>query len=100
MMTRMCYMMHTGKLDILNTMNDIQLKTIELGLIIYLFISYFSFLPFYLSYMHLFILFLLCFVLVYFSQCGIKTKALFLLMFDHAVMMYFIPFNPNDAKLC
>ena len=93
-------MMHTGKLDRLNTMNDTELKAIQLGLIIYLFVSYFSFLPFYLSYIYLFILFLLCFIFVYFSQCGIKTKALFLLMFDHAVMMYFFPFNPNHVKLC
>ena len=35
MMTRMCYMMHTGKLYRLNTMNDVELKTIELGLIVY-----------------------------------------------------------------
>ena len=72
MMTRMCCMMHTGKLDRLNTMNDIEFKTTVLGLIIYLFISYFSFLPFYLSYIDLFILFLVCFLFVYFSQCGKK----------------------------
>ena len=35
MMTRMCYMTHTGKLDRLNTMNDVELKTIEPGLTIY-----------------------------------------------------------------
>ena len=62
-------MMHTEKLDRLNTTNDIELKTIQLGSVFYSFISYFSFLPFYLL-----ILFLLCFVFVYFSQCGIKTK--------------------------
>ena len=72
MMTRMCYMMHTGKLDRLK--NDIELKTIELGLIIYLFIPYFSFLPFCLSYIHLFVLFLICFVFVYVSHCGLKTN--------------------------
>ena len=66
-MTRMCYMMHTGKLDRLNTMNDIELKTIELGLIIYLFISYFSFSAF-LSFIHSFIYFvfaLLCFCVLF-----------------------------------
>ena len=31
----MCYMMHTGMLDRLNSMNDVELKTIEPGLIIY-----------------------------------------------------------------
>ena len=54
-------MMHRGKRDKLNTMNDINLKTIELGLIIYQFISYFSFLP---SIFHTFIyLFCFCFAL-------------------------------------
>ena len=62
-MTRMCYIMLTGKLYRLNTMNDVELKTIELGLIIYYFISFFPCLSF--------ILFSLCFVSVYFSQCGI-----------------------------
>ena len=88
-------MMHTGKLDRLNSMNDVELKTIEPGLIINLLIYFIFFFPAFLSYIHLFILFLLCFVFAYFSQCGIKTKALFLLMFDHAVMMYFLPFNPT-----
>ena len=35
MMTRMCYMIHTGKLDRLNSMNDVELKTMESGIIIY-----------------------------------------------------------------
>ena len=35
MMARMCYMIHTGNLDRLNSMNDVELKTMEPGLIIY-----------------------------------------------------------------
>ena len=90
-------MMHTGKLDRFNTMNDVELKTMEPGLkcinLVNIFLSC-------LSFIHSFILFLLCFVFVYFSQCGINTKALFLLMFGHAVMMYFLPFNPDHVKTC
>ena len=68
-------MMHTGKLDRLNTINEIEIKTIELGSVICIFMLYFfSCLSIFHTFIYLFILIVLCFVFVYFCQCGIKTK--------------------------